>query len=696
LAQKVLGVLVASVIIFIALGLFGPLSSNPTPSGLGRTPMPKTKLDRGFASQAPALAHVSAQSPWSFTMRALSENPLSLGISFDKPYYTSKDLFATKVSLRNNSTEPLKKAKISLTIRRKIGTKVKIVFRRTWWKALPPGVTTLEIEKKISSLGLKDGTFPVSVTVDRYRVVHLEKKTSLVVVNDRPLPPLNVALVWNLDDPPHFGPNGKLVNRELLKDIRDDPVKSGFHLKSLATLEKYPLIRVNFNFTPLILEEILAVANGRLNKNKKKESTPSLTNEEISARKVLESYANLLQQEKMELIPAPYAYASLAFLGSKKWDKDAIWQIKKGRAVAVKAFDRSIEYNSLYPPGLKLDESSLKILAATNTSYTIIDESYFPKNQRKNIYQPYEIKEGKGKKVIIFYRNSFVSDGLVSESDEEIASQNFIGSLAQIYLTSPVGGRVVVIAPEKKVNLKILEATYKKLEKVPWIKTVTLREAKKAFKPAKTTLVAKKSDTHESGDYQKVLTEARENYYRISAAIEGSFPLKERLLRDLMIAESSHFTEASKSHARDLGQNFLEDVQENIDNEWEKIAFVENNSVTLPSARGKVPIVIQNNGDYTFKFSLSLKGKGLSFPSGHTQEIELKPKENLFTFPVTTGRSASSLTATLHKRGKVIKKVDFMVKQASSAGTRAFFIGVIAMILLSALLIWRYRSQLKA
>ena len=113
--------------------------------------------------------------------QTLARGPLNLGISFDKSYYTSNDTFNTKIFLFNKSSESVKKAKISLIIRRKIGAKLKIIFRKTWWKTLPSGATTLELEKRIAAFGRRDGVFPVTVTVDRFRVVHLEKKSSLLV-----------------------------------------------------------------------------------------------------------------------------------------------------------------------------------------------------------------------------------------------------------------------------------------------------------------------------------------------------------------------------------------------------------------------------------------------------------------------------------------------------------------------------------
>lgn len=630
---------------------------------------------------------------------AKAQSHASANVSLDKPYYTTKEIFLAAVNISNNSQDTISNARVLLTIKRADGRGT--VFTKRWPVALPPGDTQLIVSNRISQMGLREGSYPMSLLVTSGGQTLAEANSSLVVLNPRTTPPLILVLVWNLNERAHFNPQGVFVDGRIQNDLSTNSEKPGFYHTFLSVLNKHPNIRANFNFSPLLLDQIIDISDGyRIKKNGKTREVKSDSREAKDANEIIDGYERLIKSGQAEVIPAPYAYPPLTFLASRGWGKDARLQIRESKQLISSVFNLAKQPEGIYAPGLELDAGSLRYLSDNQASYSVVDAKLFQEvvtGGEVDIYRLSRVQDTKGNRLTLFLSDSDASEALVKEGDVEGRVQSLIGRLAQVYLASPGEQKIVVIAPKEgkgSLSESFLDTLYTRVEQTPWVRTTTLKTATKMMPPPSTPLTIGEKlveDTYLEEEYWQKLAVARKNFYLFLKMVPQSIPLKEKLIKDFLIAESRDWLELKEDiNLANMGLTFVRSVTETVKSQFDKIVLPKNETVTLTSSSGKIPITVHNKADYKMRVSITVKGKGFSFPAGGTKQVLLKPKENLYTFPVKLMSERDSfLKIIVHTDDTIIEDASLTVKSAAFAKWMGAILAFL--VILGIVGFWQYR-----
>jgi hypothetical protein len=116
----------------------------------------------------------------------------------------------------------------------------------------------------------------------------------------------------------------------------------------------------------------------------------------------------------------------------------------------------------------------------------------------------------------------------------------------------------------------------------------------------------------------------------------GPTPLSERLRTQVLVAEAREFVRDEPAALA-----FLDDVQDRVRREFDKVEPPTRSSVTLTSRGGVIPVTIRNTAGYRVQLVVVLLSPRLEFLEGDRRKVVLERPVQAFTFPVraqTTGR----------------------------------------------------------
>lgn len=625
---------------------------------------------------------------------------LSADLNFSKPYFASSEKFLVTLAISNSDTRPLKgdvvfalHSKLQLDL--PLDSQGNVVFKRIWRQLpLKPGNTRLAINRSIPLLKLGPGAYPISITIVSQGQPVLEQGSMLVVIDapkEEPSYPLAIVLLWNLHDRAHFDPQKIFVDNKIQLDCSRTLESPGVYANHLAAIMRHPDIRVNLAVTPLLVQQIEDLSRGfKVRKDGQILSLSSTSREAEDARQTLNEYRELFRTGKAELIPSPFAYPSLAFLANEEWDEDIHRQIDLGREILTRIFNLEIDTKSLYIPGLKLNSSTIPHLSSKGVGQTVLDGSVFEHlaslRPEGDVYRPHRIQDTKNNRLTVLFRDNNTSQSL-EIMPAEAAAQTMLGRLAEIYLRRPGEQKVVVITPRREdwqPSGELLENLYGTLSQIPWLKTVSLKDALELAPPLTKPLMMidqEEDDGYVKTQYYKKLRLARRDYRLFSRLTSGSNPIRKELSTHLLIAQGYDWTELRQPPSVvNLGLKFIDDIQRVVSRELGKINLISQERVTLPSWRGKIPVAIRNGTGYRVRVSVRLDGDNFIFPTGDAKSVDLLPKENLFSFPVETKTTEPSpLKISIKSGDRIIDQAEIMVNPTSF--NRTIFFIVLAVIL---------------
>lgn len=621
---------------------------------------------------------------------------LSADLNFSKPYFASSEKFLVTLAISNSDARPLKgdvvfalHSKLQLDL--PLESQGNVVFKRIWRQlTLKPGDTRLAISRSIPLLKLGPGAYPISITIVSQGQPVLEQGSMLVVIDEpkeEPSYPLAIVLLWNLHDRAHFDPQKIFVDNKIQLDCSRTLESPGVYANHLAAIMRHPDIRVNLAVTPLLVQQIEDLSRGfKVRKDGQILSLSSTSREAEDARQTLNEYRELFRTGKAELIPSPFAYPSLAFLANEEWDEDIHRQIDLGREILTRIFNLEIDTKSLYVPGLKLNSSTIPHLSSKGIGQTVLDGSVFEHlaslRPEGDVYRPHRIQDTKNNRLTVLFRDNNTSQSL-EIMPAEAAAQTMLGRLAEIYLRRPGEQKVVVITPRREdwqPSGELLENLYGTLSQIPWLKTVSLKDALELAPPLTKPLMMidqEEDDGYVKTQYYKKLRLARRDYQLFSRLTSRSNPIRKELSTRLLIAQGYDWTELRQPPSVvNLGLKFIDDIQRVVSRELGKINLVSRERVTLPSWRGKIPVAVRNGTGYRVRVSVQLDGDNFIFPTGAAKSVDLLPKDNLFSFPVETKTTEPSpLKISIKSRDRIIDQAEIVVNPTSFNRT-IFFIAL--------------------
>jgi len=634
---------------------------------------------------------------------------LSIKLSFEQPYYSSNQKFSAIITVQNGSDKKVTNATVKFYLGERLDLEKdralpteppkKPVYSFSWHKTVKPGETQLKTSKAITSAKLTEGAYPAWAVIVQKNKIVAKKLSALVIVDSKTVPPLGLAILWNLNDKVHYDSDGIFVDDQVQTDCHFNSHKAGIYSIYLSALTTHPNFKANINFTPLLVQQIQNISQGyRIKKGGKTVRISRGSKESTNAEQLLSGYERLIKNGQVEIVPAPFSYPSLDYLADQGWEDDAIAQIKKGRTVTKKAFNLLAEPAGTYIPGLDLSPEAFSFLSESETEYTVLSEAWFSRlvKNKRDIYKPYRLQDRNNSRITVFFADSLAADILCDTSDPEASMQLLLGVLAETYLKQPEKQKVAVIAPNDQAfrpNAELLETLYTRVEQAPWLKPTTFTIASQLISPdTKPIELPGKSFQRSAVDsgYSQRLAKTKKKIKQFSEMTEKVHPLEKKLLDDLLVAEAGDFLKQKESGGENLGLGFLQSIEEEIRAELNKITMPESQTVTLTSNKGKIPIPIHNKTLYPLKITITAKSDGLEFPAGNSKRIILHPRENLFTLPVLTKDSKpKQIEVTLHYQDYTIEKSRLTLKSTYFNITIFIILGLLV-VAICLPLAWRY------
>ncbi len=638
-----------------------------------------------------------------------ADENISATLSFDQPSYNTEKKFTAIIKVNNSSDKRSSRSRIYFYLGHKLDLEKdhsfpdkpprKPLVRYFWSRAFRPGETELRLSRNIKSSRLTEGAYPAWITVVSDNKIVSTKRSALVIIDPKVVPPLAVTLLWNLNDRAHFDPDGVFLDKKIQKDCVLDANQQGTLTVYLSAHNNHPNFIANMNITPLLAQQVQSLSK----RHKCKEDdevieVPEEADEVRNAQQILAGYRRLVRGGQIEMVPAPFSYPSLDYLAAQGWQEDFLNQIKTGRTKTREIFDLASDPAGVYIPDLKLSSQTLGYLPGSGAAYSILDETWSERfgPEIKDIYRPYRIEDSQSNRMTIFFADQEASSILSYTEDAESSVQQLLGLLATIYLEQPERQKVITIAPsadEFRPNSDLLETLYTRFEQIPWVKSTSFSVASQLISPPNKPARLPQAVTAEetvNDDYGRRLKSVRKIARQFQAMTITRHPLEKQLFDYLLIAESKVFLESKVPEQNNLGFDFLAKIEKDVRAELDKMDVADNQNITLTSSKGKIPIAINNKTPYPFKIKITVESAGLEFPDGKSQEIRLHPRENLYTVPVVTkGSAPEKIRFALHYEDYVIKEGSLIVQSMYYNFTILIILGLI-IVALTLPLAWRY------
>lgn len=650
--------------------------------------------------------------PINSLIHSQAEEPLALQLSFDQPYYSTDQKFNTIVTVSNPSDKKTSNATVKFYLGKRLDLEKdrslpdeppqKPLFSYSWSRSFKPGETQLTVARKIQAMKITEGTYLAWAVITSKNKTIASKRSALVVIDPKVVPPLAVTLLWNLDGGVHFDSNGVFIDKKIQKDCMTESNNQGILAVHLSALNMHPNFKVNMNFSPLLARQVIATTKGyKIKKDDQIIEVPKDSKEAQNAQQILSGFQRVVKNGQIEMVPAPFSYPSLDYLATQDWKKDFFAQVDRGRNQTKETFSLTAEPTGTYVPDLKLTSNAFNYLAGSSAKYTVLDETYLKviDPNIKDIYKPYRLEDEQNNRLTAFFSDKLASSILSDTSDAEAAVQQLLGVLAEVYLQHPEKQKVVTIAPgeeEFQPNAEFLEALYTRLEQIPWLKSTGFSVAAQLISPdTKPILVPKESVTASTynPDYSKKLIAARKTILQFEAMTTKPHPLEKKLSDYLLISEAQEFLESKAPEEENLGLGFLGKIEKEVRAEMNKVDIDNNQTITLTSSKGKIPIAINNRTLYPFDLTITVESANLGFPTGNSKKIRLHPRENLYTIPVVTkGSAPQKVKVILHYQDYVVKEGSMTVKSMYYNFTIFIILGLIV-VAIALPLAWRFLRQ---
>ncbi|MBI4743510.1 MAG: hypothetical protein HY776_01575 [Actinobacteria bacterium] len=605
---------------------------------------------------------------------------LILNFNPGKIFYQPNEKFSGTISLTSNNPQPYKNATVSFAIYERLELESedlragKTLFTQKWQGlSLKQGEKELKVEKPISALKIKEGAYPVLVTVRQKNNILAEKESMLIVMSDseeKKQTPLAAVFLLNFNERVHFNPQGIFLDEKLQEEVKDISSNPNRYAKYLDVLLKRPDIKTNIALNPVLIQQLVDIGNGyRAYRDKKIAKVLSSGPEAQGARDIIEKLKEVYDSEKIEFVSIPYANPSFSFLSNKGWNNNISFHLDAGEEILTKVLGFNFESRgilSLTP----FSTNAIAPIAKNDFDYVVLNWSSFEsilKNKNDDIYKTYQIQDLKNNRLTVLF-NDDKTTAYLKRKDTDSAVRILLGRLAEIYLKRPDEQKAAVILfPDNKEQSseELLERLYAVINDVFWIKTVKLKEAVSLVSPpGKPSIFSEEEkESYIKTQYYKRLTSCWNNFDLYAKMTDKQNLVRKKLLEEFLIAESNDWVDLRKEpEIINIGLSYIENIEEKISSELNKIKIITKGKITLSGPTGKVPVAILNQTGYPVSVSIALSGNNLSFPDGSIKTKTLELKENLFVFPViSSALGASQLKVKVYKKERVIDQVDLTI-----------------------------------
>jgi Family of unknown function (DUF6049) len=567
----------------------------------------------------------------------------------------------------------------------------------------PAAERTLSIQQPIPELAAAGGSalHPLKVQLQSEGIRVGLLRSVLVFVTERPRLPLNVSLMFVLDERVAVRPGGALADDRLERSIGP-----GGRLETIvATIEQIP-IPVTLVVAPLTLDQLDRMSRGyRVIGSTGARDAPAGSPEAERARIMLERIRGLARNPAIEVVPLPLASPSVPALVTAGLTSDLESQLVRGRDLASALLGVPLSTAMFRPPGAALSNASVGALAALDVETLLVDADTLPPPPGLILSPPATAVVDAGARGTLgaVTPDPGIESMLETDiGDPALQAQWVVGALSAIYFEQPGvdRGAAIMFGEDDAPNPELLRALFLRLRRAsPEVspRTSWLRPVK-ASRLALTTVsppfdqreLVPSPVTNLSPTFLAELGRARTAIEEFESVTNQAGAFVERLKTLLLTSEGAHYTEDERD-----GLAFLRTVRRGVNREFDKVRPPSGTSVTLTSRRGVIPLTLTNSTGYSLRLRVTLLSPRLEFlQEGDTRLVVLDRPRQALSFPVlaqTTGRFPVRIVLRT-PRGAHIAESRIVVR-STALNTRALLITIAAALFL--LFLWARRLVLR-
>jgi hypothetical protein len=508
--------------------------------------------------------------------------------------------------------------------------------------SLAPGDSRgLSIERRMPELEARgeNALYPMKIQLESNGVAIGILRSAVVFIQERPLVPLNVSLIFVLDEGVHLGPDGEFADDHLERSIA-----VGGRLESaISALEDVP-VPVTLVVSPMLLEQLRRMADGyrRRGLDIPTDSAPAEQAGAIVDR--LQALAGRSRPET-EVVALPFAAPSVPSLVAAGLHRDLEQQMRLGRKTVGELLGVEPSAGLFRPPGGLVTSDAVRALADLGVEALIVDPDDLPPPAGLVLSPPAVARVGAGLGRTL---RAVAPDPVVAErlealpEDPNLRARWTIGELTALYFEQPSVDRGVAMLIQSGHDRAFLTSLFSGL------RTQALPRGTAWLRPVRATRLLAVTATGEhrdlassrfprySSSFLEAVAASRESIAQLESMTMNPTLLSERLRTQVLVAEAREFIRDEPA-----GLAFLDGVQARVRREFEKVEPPRPSSITLTSRGGVIPVTIRNLAGYRVHVRVVLLSARLEFLEGDSRRVVLERPVQTFTFPVraqTTGR----------------------------------------------------------
>jgi len=434
-----------------------------------------------------------AYNNWSYTIGSpvAGKKLLRMSVFTNRYVYGIGDVLGITVSLRSLVPEKLDGIDVNSSVIDSRGIKV---LQLPMLRDLAiEGLSSKELNQS-AGISLSDDNY-VIVSVASRNLIEIGRATvPLVVLDTMGKPPLTLAFVFHMHQPLYVNLQGEFeqpwAQLHCGGDFELDGRSYGAYLWHIYMLDRHPGIKVTFNLQPSLLYQWnLTLRDFRYN-GSYPGGNQSLSRDIAAVNGTLEGYRRLASSGRIEILTSPFYHPLSAILVNLGWSEDLQAQMALG-----KNYTRTImgvDAQGMWTPEMGFNLEMVPLIAKAGLKYTVLDTSeHFVRatgpSSSSSVYQPFVVEGANGTNIVVFFRDTDISNGLSfdwnGEINPKVAASKFIAAVARVYRVNPNGVLTVALDGENPIALARglisaldFDEIYAAIEAQGWIKTSTMSD----------------------------------------------------------------------------------------------------------------------------------------------------------------------------------------------------------------------------
>jgi Glycosyl hydrolase family 57 len=319
----------------------------------------------------------------------------------------------------------------------------------------------------------------------------------LVVLSTAGKLPLTLALVFHMHQPIYMNLQSQFeqpwVQVHSGSDFEYNGTSYGAYLWHIYMLETHPNISVTFNLQPSLLYQWNYSVHNFVYNSTYTAFPGGHTAEQydlLAINQTIASYKSLAASGRIEILTSPFYHPLSALLVQFGLSADLEAQISLGKNYTK--WMMGVTPTGMWTPEMGFAMAMVPIMQSEGMQYTILDQANefvgaSGPGASQSIYQPFTLDGANGSHIIVFFRDSTLSNDMfytfAEQPNPQVAASMFIAAIANVYRSNPDGvltlaldGENPIVQGDELISALDYNEIYSAIEsQSSWLQTSTLQ-----------------------------------------------------------------------------------------------------------------------------------------------------------------------------------------------------------------------------